>query len=359
MTQWIASSGLFLAQWNRDGGSMMLPPQNSTIAPSIDWVFNFIFWICIVFFIIIVGAMVMFIVAYRRTPQRMKATSDVTHNTPLELGWSVLPGMLLVPIFWWGYDAFMDLRQVPADAYQVKVWAQQWAWSFEYPNGHQDSNLHVPAGRPVLLTMNSSDVLHSLYIPDFRVKQDVVPGRFTKLWFQADKPGEHNLHCTEYCGKDHSNMNAQVIVHSTEDFPTWLANADPLSKLTEDQVKEWLADPDAFIKAHPEFEGLEPPVVVGKKLHKKKGCVSCHSLDGAANTGPTWKGLWGKKAHVVLEGGAEKQVEIDENYIRTSILYPANQISKGYQNAMTAYQGRIKDREIMAIVEYMKTLTEK
>lgn len=351
-------SPLFLAQFG-DGHSFMMPRQSSTVAANVDWVFYFIFWTCVIFFVIIVGCGLAFTLLYRRTPQRMKATSHVTHNTPVELTWSILPGFLLVPMFWWGFHEFMNMRTPPADTYKINVYAQQWNWSFEYPNGFATDELHIPANRPVELIMSSADVLHSLYIPDFRVKQDVVPGRYTRMWFEATAEGEHNLFCTEYCGKDHSNMNKRVFVHADmTEFDNWLKNADPFARMTPEQEAEYFAGPDKFIADHPELVGLLPPVETGKALYKRKGCVSCHSVDGAVNTGPTWKGIWGQTNHAVMVNGAEQSVTVDEEYVRESILDPGKKLVKGYQNVMTPYAGRIKDREIRAIIAYMTELAK-
>ena len=349
------ASASILAQFG-EGSTFMLPKPASSGAHHVDNLFYFIFFTCLIFFVGIVVAGVSFVILYRRTPQRMKATSEATHNTPVELAWSVGPGLLLIPMFWWGYQGFLSSRQIPEDAYEIKVHAQQWSWSFEYPNGYSGADLHVPANRKVRLLMDSADVLHSLYIPDFRVKQDLVPGRITKMWFEVLAPGEHRLYCAEYCGKDHSNMAATVVAHAPEDFPIWLANADPFNKMTDQQLTEYKADPQKFIDANPELVGLLPPVEVGRSLYRRKGCMSCHTLDGTTNTGPSWKGVWGQKGHAVLVGGAEQQVEVEENYIRESILNPGAKIVKGFSNAMTPYEGRIKDREIWAIIEFMKSL---
>lgn len=351
-----------LAQFG-DGSSIMLPPKNSTFADAVDKPFWFIFWVSMAFFAIIVSCAVGFVVAYRKTPDNPVATSNVTHNTPIELAWSILPGFLLIIMFWWGFKGFMNMRVMPEDAYTINVEAQQWNWSFIYPNGTVTSDLHIPADTNVRLAMSSVDVLHSLYIPDFRAKQDVVPGRYTYLWFNvpwAPNTGDdkqiHNLFCTEYCGKDHSNMNAAVVVHQPDEFPEWLDKADPLRRMTPEQVQEWIANPTEFIAAHPELEGLETPVIMGEILYKKKGCSSCHNLDGTVNQGPSWKGIWGDKNHKVLVNGAPQTVEVDENYIQESILYPGEKIVEGYQNNMTAYQGRMKPAELRALIEFIKTL---
>ena len=213
-----------LAQFG-EGSSLMLPPKDSTFADAVDKPFWFIFWVSMAFFAIIVSCAVGFVVAYRKTPDNPVATSSVTHNTPIELAWSILPGFLLIIMFWWGFKGFMDMRVMPEDAYMINVEAQQWNWSFIYPNGVVKSDLHIPADTNVELVMSSVDVLHSLYIPDFRAKQDVVPGRYTRLWFNVPwepNTGDeqiHNLFCTEYCGKDHSNMNAAVVVHQPGGVP--------------------------------------------------------------------------------------------------------------------------------------------
>ncbi|MGE3182026.1 MAG: cytochrome c oxidase subunit II [Phycisphaerae bacterium] len=346
-----------LAQWG-EGHSVLLPAKHSTFADSVDKPFWFIFWVSLVFFAIIVSCAVGFVVAYRRTPSNPVATSNVTHNTPIELAWSILPGFLLVIMFWWGFKGFINMRVMPEDAYTINVEAQQWNWSFTYPNGFSTDTLHVPADTNVKLVMGSVDVLHAMYIPDFRAKQDVVPGRYSYLWFNAPNPGEHMLFCAEYCGKDHSNMTKTVVVHAKEDFPTWLANADPLSKLTEEMQAEWLAKPKEFIDAHPELVGLLPPAGMGEVLYKRKGCSSCHNVDGTTNQGPAWNGIWGDKSHTVLVGGAPQTVTVDENYIRESILDPGAKIREGFQNNMTSYQGRMKPAELIALIEYIKTLKE-
>lgn len=347
-----------LGQWG-PGSTIMLPQQASTVAAEIDYVYYYIFWTCVIFFVIIVGAGGAFAILYRRTPQRMKATSSATHNTPVELTWSIVPGILLIPMFYWGFQQFIHLKNPPADSYKISVSAQQWNWTFEYANGFQTDELHAPAGRPIELVMNSTDVLHSLYIPDFRVKQDVVPGRITKMWFQAKAPGEHQLFCTEYCGKDHSNMNKRVFIHADmAEFEAWLKNADPFAKIPPEQEEEYFKNPDEYIKAHPEFVKLLPPVETGQLLYRRKGCISCHSVDGKANTGPTWKGLWGQASHPVLMDGREQAVVVDEEYIRESIVNPGAKLSKGFQNVMTPYEGRIKPREIRAIIEYLKELAK-
>lgn len=316
-------SWLPLAQ--RDA-TFWLPQQASSVAPKIDLLFYVILYISAFFFALIVGCMVLFLILYRARPGH-KEQPTPAHNTPLEIVWSVIPLLLVIVIFWISFKAYMFLREPPADAYQIKVDAIKWKWAFTYPNGYTDENLHVPAGRPVALTMTSADVLHSLFVPDFRVKQDVVPGRYTKVWFEAHQPGDHQLYCTEYCGEKHSYMWAKVFVHDAADFEKWLADASNfLPKLG--------------------------PVKGGEKLFNMRGCAQCHSIEGKVGTGPALNGVFGHS--VKLSSG--ETVVADENYIRQSILDPGSQVVSGFQPVMPTFQGRLKNEEIDAIIAYLKTL---
>ena len=212
--------------------SFWLPNQASTVAESVDGIFDFIMWLNVIFFVLIVALMVWFTIKYRR-PAGEKAQKAPSHHTPLELTWTIIPMIIVVVLFWVGMKAYADLQEPPKNAYEVHVTGAKWNWTFKHPAGAQESNyeFHVPVNRPVKLIMQSKDVLHSLFIPAFRVKQDVVPGRTTHLWFTATEPGSYQLFCTEYCGKDHSVMPAIVHVMPEEDegkkqgFNNWLADA--------------------------------------------------------------------------------------------------------------------------------------
>ncbi|MFN9076116.1 MAG: cytochrome c oxidase subunit II, partial [bacterium] len=215
-----------------------MPVGASNFAAEVDWVFHFINYINYFFFVLVVGIMVYFVWKYRQKGREVYARGP-NHNLPLELGWTILPTIIVVVIFFFGFKGYVSMRTVPADAYQIDVTAQQWSWQFKYPNGATSPDLYVPAGKPVKLVMRSNDVLHSLYIPDFRVKQDVVPGRYTTLWFQADQPTEgdkfHWLFCTEFCGVGHSNMNRKVYVLPEGDFDSWVVEQGRwLDKIPED-----------------------------------------------------------------------------------------------------------------------------
>jgi cytochrome c oxidase subunit 2 len=307
-----------------DDGSFWLPPQISTVAHSVDWLFNFILAISVFFFVLIVVLMVIFVLKYRHREGQL-AEASPSHNTALEVTWTVIPVILVVVIFFFGFKGFLDMATPPANAYEILVEGQKWNWAFTYPNGYVDENLHVPVDRPIQLVMSSADVIHSLYVPAFRIKMDVVPGRYSKAWFEATQPGEYDLFCTEYCGTSHSDMLAHVIVHPPGEFETWLEQAS-------------------------NFLETMSPVDAGRKLFQVRGCMQCHSMDGSAKTGPTLQGVFGR----VEQMADGTSLTVDENYIRESILEPNARIVAGYEPVMPTYQGRLKDDEIMAIIEYLK-----
>ena len=309
-------------------GSLFMPPQASTIAPEVDWLFNFVLYISCFFFALIVIVMVLFIVRYLRRPGR-EAEQTATHNLALELTWSIIPLAIVIVIFWLGFKTFISMATPPDDAYEVLVTGQKWSWLFQYPNGYVDSDLHVPVDAPILLTMTSEDVIHSFFIPAFRVKRDVVPGRYNKAWFEATQPGEYTIFCAEYCGTKHSDMLAQCVVHRTGEF------------------EKWLEDASNFLDRMSPAEG-------GRMLYKRQGCAQCHSTDGSMGNGPTFKGLFG--GNRPLRDGTS--VTADENYIRGSIMDPQGQVIAGFEPVMPTYKGRLKDQEITALIEYIKTLKE-
>jgi cytochrome c oxidase subunit 2 len=245
----------------------------------------------------------------------------------LEVTWSVIPVVLVVVIFYLGFVGYMDMRLPPREAYEINVVARQWSWQFKYPNGLDDSILHVPAGQPVRLVMRSEDVIHSLSIPDFRVKMDIVPGRYTRTWFRADEPGEHELYCTEYCGTSHSTMTSVVKVYKQGEF--------------EQELDRLLVGLAAMT-----------PAERGEKLYVISGCAQCHSSDGSANTGPSFKGIWGQ-THEFTKGAP---TVVDENYVRESILTPSERVRAGYQDKMNSFRGQLSDEDIGFLIEYIKSL---
>jgi len=307
-------------------GDFWMPFQGSTTAPAVDRLFYFIFWVSVFFFVLIVGLSLYFVIRYR-SRRGHRAEASPHHNTALELTWTIIPLVLVVVIFGWGFTVFMDMTTTPANAYEVQVTGQKWTWFFTYPNGHVDENLHVPVDRPVNLVMTSEDVIHSFFVPAFRLKRDVIPGRYTKTWFRATQPGEYQIYCAEYCGTAHADMLAKVVVHPPGGFERWLEDAGNLL----DRMS---------------------PAEAGAMLVSSRGCLQCHSVDGRSGIGPTFLGAFG--AERPMRDGA--LVLMDENYVRESILDPNAQITAGYEAVMPTYRGRLTDREITAIIEYLKTL---
>lgn len=304
-----------------------LPKQSSTAAAGIDWVWDFIFWLSAIFFVIIVGLTVLFAIQYRARKGYATAKKHSNHNTVLELTWTIIPSILIIPIFWYGFKGYLDLTVPPANSYEVGVTAQRWTWLFTYPNGYVDQNLHVPIDRPVRLVMQSEDVIHSFFVPNFRVKRDIVPGRYNIAWFEATEAGEHVIFCTEYCGTNHSDMLSKVIVHPSGEFEPWLEEASNfLEKLA--------------------------PAEAGEMLYNIRGCKQCHTIDGSIRIGPSFKGVWGTE-HPLTDGSS---ITVEENYVRQSILDPASQVVAGYDAVMPTYKGRLKDTEITMIIEYIKSL---
>lgn len=305
----------------------MLPENRSPLtADSTDGLFHFITEVSLIFLIGITIALVYFAYKYKRKSEDDK-TPLITHNNTLEITWSVIPLIIVMIIFGWGYSGWLNLKAVPNDAYEIQATGYKWNWNFNYENGAQTLNeLHVPAGRPIKVVMQSRDVLHSFFIPDYRVKHDVVPGRYTYVWFQAEETGESIIFCTEYCGTSHSDMLAKVIVHEPDEFEQWL-----------------------------ELNGggmQGSPVEMGEQLVSMNGCQTCHSLDGTTGIGPSFKGIWGREQQFTDGSTAVT----DENYIRESILYPGEKVVAGHDNVMVSYEGILSDDDITNIIEYLKTI---
>ncbi|WP_428387420.1 c-type cytochrome [Mucisphaera sp.] len=320
-----------------------MPQQASTKSESIDYVFYWIYWVSVVAFLAIGVLMFWFAYVYKaKDPDALG--EGPTHSTALEVAWTLPPTVAVLAFFAMGFVGYRDISVPPSNTYQIVVTGYKWGWSFQYPNGYSDANLHVPAGRPVELILQSQDVIHSVFIPDFRVKKDCVPGRYNKLWFETDfdpedavelaagdntfNVNEHVLFCTEYCGNKHSQMLAQVYVHTPENFAAWLESAADITKV--------------------------PPIEAGEALTVKSGCLQCHSVDGTSMIGPSFLNLYNKEGQYTT---GESYVA-DANCIRESILYPGAHIVAGYQNVMPSYKGRLKDVELFAIIEYLKSISD-
>ncbi len=315
----------FFADVNK---SFWFPEKASTFAPQIDFLYDAILWISIIFFVPIVVAMIYFMVKYRERPG-YRGSTEALHNTTLEITWSVVPTFIVVWIFWEGTVGYLNMQRLPKDTVDIKVTAKKWAWSFKYPNGAESDKLHVVLGRDFKMIMRSEDVLHSFFIPAFRVKRDVVPGRYNYLWFQPTVAGTFDLFCTEYCGDNHSTMITKVIVESQDSYDKFIAEA----------VKE----PEDIVER-------------GKWLYERKACKGCHyaGTDGAQGPGPSYNGSWGKP--VPLASG--ESVNFDENYVSESILNPIAKKRKGYEaaSAMPSYKGQLKEEQIEALAAFIKSL---
>ncbi len=306
-----------------------MPPEASTLAGDVDSIFYYIVYAAIIIFCIVLFLMLYFAIRYRHTKQAEEATTPaITQNITLELLWSIIPTILVMICFFWGFHVFMKMNVVPKDAMEIKVTGQKWFWSFDYPEGVSTVNeLVVPDNKPIKLLMSSRDVIHSFFVPDFRTKMDVLPNRYSVTWFEAKEPGEHNLFCAEFCGDGHSKMIGKVKVVSQREYEAWLEEGSAGG------------------------EGI-PPEKLGEQLFKSKACVTCHSTEGIRITGPPLNGAFGNP--VVLKRGAT--ITMDENYIRKSILEPQADVVAGYDPVMPTYQGLLKDKQIDALIAYIKSL---
>lgn len=301
------------------------PEQASTFAWEVDALFAYILLICLVFGVGSAAAVVYFALKYRE--KKKFAVPDPIHGSDLlELVWTGIPFVLALTIFVFGTMVFYRLYSMPADAMEVYVVGKQWMWKFQHSSGQREINeLHIPVGRKVKLTMTTEDVLHDVYIPAFRTKADVVPGRYTYLWFEATKPGKYRLYCAEYCGLNHSGMGGWVHVMEQRDFDNWLSgNASAQS-----------------------------PIEAGKELFEAKlQCASCH-LENGSGRGPKLAGILGKD--IKLTTG--ETVKVDEPYLRESILNSQKQVLEGYNPIMPTFKGQVNEEQLMSLIAYIKSLS--
>ena len=302
-------------------------------AAQVDAVFLMILVIGVFFFLLTQGLLIYFAVKYRRRrPDRDNETPGITGNHVLEFFWILIPSIVVVTIFYYGWRVYADLHVPRAGATEVYVNARQWLYEIKYPDGRTAINeIRVPSGKPVKFILSASDVIHGFYLPDFREKMDAIPGRTTTLWIQPDRPGRYQIFCTVYCGTGHSNMLAQLIVMPPAEYAEWVAHG-------EEKGGEG--------KEH------EPLAIRGERVAKNAGCLNCHAIGGAVKVGPDWKGLFG--SNVPLEGG--KTVIADEEYLRESIVDPGAKVVKGFPNVMPTYKTTLSKEDIDAVVAYLKTL---
>jgi len=349
--------------WMSEASASTLPLQASEVARSWDQLYFFLVWLSVFFFILVVGGMIYFAVKYRKSVS--KTTQYITDNHVIEVVWTVIPAILLMVIFGWGYAVYVKMTQAPTDSYEVRVIGKQWLWQFQYDDGRTTINeLYVPVNKPVKLIMTSEDVIHSFFIPNFRVKQDVVPQMYSSVWFQATIPGKHQVFCTEYCGGSHSQMLAKVIVLDDQQWLSWRMgrkidlNTLPTAGVGDDALAaavkkqdEAKAAASGAGKSGVQLTGL---AAEGKALMQAKGCIACHSFDGAQMTGPTLKGVFEHEVELV-DG---KKVVADENYLRESIENPNAKVVKGFNPVMPTFKGLISETEMNAVIAYIKTLKE-
>ncbi len=295
-----------------------------------DDVFFFILGISITLLALNTAVMIYFVIRYRK--KRHPQAEEVQDSASIEILWTVIPTVLVLIIFFVGWKGFQYMRTVPPDAMRVNVTARQWSWSFRYENGKQDSVLRVPVHKPVKLLLTSADVLHSLFIPAFRVKEDCVPGRQTYLWFRPEQTGSYDLFCTEYCGVNHANMITKVEAMNEQDYDAWY-RSEPAG-------------------AAP---GQGPTAQAGEKLVQVKGCIACHSVDGSTKVGPSFKSIFGKK-QTVLHEGKEREITVDAAFIKEKLMHPEINRIKGFPPIMPSQQGQLTEAEVDSVIEYLKSL---
>src|SRR6202158_2136121 len=299
------------------------PARASTTAGSVDTLFIFLVILSAMVSVAIFAAIVLFAVRYRK--RRGVVAEQIEGSTALEITWSIIPLGIFAVISLWGAIIYFKERTPPRGATEVYVVAKQWMWKLQHEEGQREINeLHVPVGRDAKMILTSQDVIHSFFIPAFRIKQDVLPGRYTTLWFKATKPGRYHLFCAEYCGTNHSGMGGDIVVMEPQDYAQWMAGG-PSAPLQE----------------------------TGKQLFTQLGCATCHRFD-VQGRGPNLTGIYNKP--VLLEDG--RTVIADENYVRESILNPTAKIVSGFKPVMPTFQGIVSDEQLNALVAYVKSSSQ-
>ena len=303
----------------------LFPERATEMAREIDALYFFGLGVATVFSLLIAFLVIFFAIRYRRTHpdevgQREQAPAW------LELVWSIVPLGILLFMFGWGAKVFFEARRPPANAVEYYVTAKQWMWKFQHPQGNREINhLHVPVGVPIKLIMTSEDVIHSFFVPAFRVKMDVLPGRFTHLWFEVERAGTYRLFCNEYCGVEHSLMIGSVTALEPAAYEEWLAGGQPPLTLAQ----------------------------TGERLFSEKTCDTCHRSESGA-LGPALNGVYGRE--ITFDDGTT--ITADENYLRESILEPRARLVQGYQALMPTFQGQVDEEELLLLIDYVKSLSE-
>lgn len=295
---------------------------NNPTAQAVDNVLIYIFGFSLILLLGITAVTIYFVVKYRRS-KYPEPTSDVEGSWLLETLWTVLPIIIVLTMFWYGWSNYVGLREIPAGAMEVKATARMWSWQFEYPDGRKESKLYVPVNKPIKVQLYSTDVLHSFFVPAFRIKRDTVPGMESYVWFQAPEPGSYDIFCAEYCGVGHADMVTSVEVLSDEDYAKWVESSAPTG---------------------------EPRGLV---VLNEQGCTGCHSLDGSENIGPTLFELAGHPREIEKDGQVI-EITINEDYLKRAIRDPESELTKGFDPMMPAYdEETISKEDLQAVVDYL------
>jgi cytochrome c oxidase subunit 2 len=318
----------------------LFPEQASTMAPAVDMLFFFLIAVSVFFGLLIATLLVTFAIRFRRRAGA-GVPQPIHGSTALELVWTIIPFGIGMFIFFWGAVLYFDMARPPDDAHEVFVVGKQWMWKLQHLEGRREINeLHVPVGQPIKLTMTSEDVIHSFFVPAFRMKADVIPGRYTTTWFQATRVGEYHLFCSQYCGTEHAGMIGRVVVMEPADYQAWLSQSAPTH----------------IAPAPGAVPGAAQAVPVsaseaGAALFASLGCITCHQQQPGA-LGPSLIGLYGSR--VKLQDGSE--VTADDAYIRESILTPTAKVVAGFQPVMPTFQGQVDEEQIMQLIQYIRSL---
>ncbi|HEY1185296.1 MAG TPA: cytochrome c oxidase subunit II [Bryobacteraceae bacterium] len=301
----------------------LFPESASNFAPDVDHLLFYLVAVSVFFTVLIFASIFYFAIRYRRRSDN-ELPKPIHASLVLEIAWSVIPFGLTMVMFAWGANIFFKESRPPKNAMQIYVVAKQWMWKLQHMEGQREINeLHIPVGRPVKLTMTSEDAIHSFFVPAFRTKQDVVPGRYSTTWFTATKPGKYHLFCAEYCGTKHSGMTGWIYAMEPQDYQAWLSGGRSFGSLAEN----------------------------GEKLFQDLACGNCHKADGSGRC-PSLVGLYGRS--VQLADG--RYVNADEAYLRESILQPNAKIVAGYQPLMPTFQGQVTEEGVLELIEYIKSL---
>jgi cytochrome c oxidase subunit 2 len=308
--------------------------QASNFVQGVDMAFIVILGISFVFLIGLTVVMLVFIFKYNK--KRNPKATQIEGSVKLEIIWTVVPFLLTMLMFYYGWAGWKPMQKAPKDAMEITVYGRMWNFSFEYENGKRTDTLFLPKDQAIKLNLVAMDVLHSLYIPAFRVKQDMVPGlENNSMWFEPQKLGTYELFCAEYCGLQHSYMYTYVEVMEDSAFRAWVADTANVAALSAE---------------------IESPTATGKRIMQNIGCFACHTIDGTKLVGPSFKGIWGKE-HTVKTGKEMRQVLVDEEYIRSSIYDPNADVVDGFgKGLMLSYEGQLSEDDIGNIIEYLKTV---